>query len=83
MKTLKEIINCKGDLERQEGGNCKKCGTNHTITFEKLKQDAIDDIKLLQEAQNTMPPGVKDRLVEGKIAYAKQKFNITEEDLSD
>ena len=31
-------VNCIGQKERPEGFSCQQCGTNHTLTFEYMKE---------------------------------------------
>jgi hypothetical protein len=94
LKRLKELLGCaivRKPGQRAggifiEGGQCLKCGTNHTFTQELLIREAIRDAKHIDHIYSKSPCPMflgKKRTLEELIAicdYIKWKNNLTEDD---
>lgn len=84
LKTLKDLKKCP---QCERGGEEYKCIQNY-----ELKQEAIKDIKAIQDFEKSQADKLWEALTGNKIIYSEEakqgimnyikwKFNITEEDL--
>ena len=88
MKTLNDLITTRRGRRRQDTDRTNlyeiiQVGEyREDLSPDALRQSAVDDIKRFRQKQFTYNSISDTRLIlDSKISYIKEKFNITEEDL--